>query len=316
MRRRLLCRDTVFQTAPGDPDTCEVCHRCYPGELMPFGFAKCNFCEVRPSFHHGRCCPKHPEIAENLQSGAPPRERGRSGMRTPPRGSGPRTPPRSGVPSSKSEVASQERGAQDAGVAEGSAVSTAALASMSSGGAALEAQGEHLTGAHLPGRARFGGAPTAGPPVDRVGLWDTPDAQWGDRLRGFGLSSHGAPAASGSARAMEGPRAAAHTSRTPWMKRRRLVSRPATRPTAGGSGELSPRQVIGALDVDVERRLRKLRKAPANVDPNDIWKQSTQRTANRRTAKRGSASRRTADQRTAGEAAPLDTKSAPGKSGQ
>ena len=72
----------------------------------------------------------------------------------------------------------------------------------------------------------------------------------------------------------------------------------------------------GALDVDVERRLRKLRKAPANVDPNDIWKQSTQRTANRRTAKRGSASRRTADQRTAGEAAPLDTKSAPGKSGQ
>ena len=190
MRRRLLCRDTVFQTAPGDPDTCEVCHRCYPGELMPFGFAKCNFCEVRPSFHHGRCCPKHPEIAENLMSGAPPRERGRSGMRTPPRGSGPRTPPRSGVPSSKSEVASQERGAQDAGVAEGSAVSTAALASMSSGGAALEAQGEHLTGAHLPGRARFGGAPT------------------------------------------EGPRAAAHTSRTPWMKRRRLVSRPATRPTA------------------------------------------------------------------------------------
>ena len=39
-------------------DVCEYCILIFPDETLPF--RHCRFCRSRPSWHHGRCCPRAP----------------------------------------------------------------------------------------------------------------------------------------------------------------------------------------------------------------------------------------------------------------
>ena len=59
--------------------SCEVCHEYFFGEPEPFVFEFCSFCGVRPSYHHGRCCPAR----QDRSGGAPGRrirQRGRAAL--------------------------------------------------------------------------------------------------------------------------------------------------------------------------------------------------------------------------------------------
>ena len=52
---------------------CEYCNEALPGEALPF--VECEFCRMRPSFHHGRCCPQRPTSRPASTAGSDPRGR-------------------------------------------------------------------------------------------------------------------------------------------------------------------------------------------------------------------------------------------------
>ena len=52
------------------PFVCSVCLTRAPTETLPF--AKCLYCGMEPSFHHGRCCPQNVLVASAVQTGPPP----------------------------------------------------------------------------------------------------------------------------------------------------------------------------------------------------------------------------------------------------
>jgi len=67
----------VFGPMANRERVCEICHTRKPREPWPFSFPGCTTCGDRPSYHHGRCCPKRRGTDTTWAKSARMDERGR-----------------------------------------------------------------------------------------------------------------------------------------------------------------------------------------------------------------------------------------------